>query len=170
MKNWWERKRTNEITAYPWLHNDVVQRLAQIVKRRMTVVEHGCGGSTLWFAERVKKVFTVESDYEWAKEIERRAPNNVSVIRKSGEIPPGLPECDLLFVDGEHPTRGLYIAAAHHMVKPCGWVVFDNANRPEYARQRANLLELCGDRETFDRNTNFSQFFVTDFYRMPESV
>lgn len=165
---WWEPRTTHAIQRKPWLHDDAIAKLESILRKRFTVIEQGAGGSTLWFAERVKRVVSFEHDEKWYKAVSSLAPDNVSINHKSG--PPldtdDLPLCDLLFIDGEHPYRADYVMAAEYIVKPGGWVVFDNCNRPEYADARAHLHSISNSIESIDRNQYFSKYFVTDFCRL----
>lgn len=165
---WWEPRNPHTFVEYPWLHVDAIAKLESIIKRTWTIVEQGAGGSTLWFAKRCKRVVTVEHSVEWYEAVLARSPKNVEMIH-STDMPAELPLCNLLFVDGCHPQRADYIYSAKQIVKPGGWVVFDNSNRPEYSEAREWLSSACGGAvEVVDRNKKFSKYFVTDFYRMPK--
>jgi hypothetical protein len=56
------------------------------------------------------------------------------------------------------------------MVKPGGWVVLDNANRPEYAAERAELEKRTVEYQRFNSNEGGTLYLVTEFFRMPEAV
>jgi hypothetical protein len=49
----------------PWMPYLAIQRLKDFLKPQMLVFEYGSGGSTVFFAQRVKRVFSVEHDPRW---------------------------------------------------------------------------------------------------------
>ena len=49
----------------PWLVKDSIKFLESILTRDSIVLETGSGNSTVWFAERVKKVISFEHDKVW---------------------------------------------------------------------------------------------------------
>jgi protein-L-isoaspartate O-methyltransferase len=49
--------------AANWLHH--------YLNRNMKVFEYGSGGSTIFFAERVAEVFSVEHDSKWHAQVSR---------------------------------------------------------------------------------------------------
>jgi hypothetical protein len=51
----------------PWLTFGAIQFIKKIARRDMTVFEYGSGGSTLFWAERVDRVFSIEHNREWHK-------------------------------------------------------------------------------------------------------
>jgi predicted O-methyltransferase YrrM len=141
----------------------------------MRVLEHGAGGSTLWLAERVKVVVSIEHDLKWREQVRQLAPANVVMLtalpepvrQVSGE-PDTMPlrDYDLLFIDGERMERGKCLKMTHLYVKPSGWVVLDNANRPEYAEEREGLRKYAKLKARFDNNIPCSKFFVTEFWQL----
>ena len=165
---WHEPRRPSDIVPIPWLHEDSIARLESITEPHFRVIEHGAGGSTLWFAERVANVLTFESDLDWYREVRTRATNNVfMIIGSTPPLPDSLDLRDLLFIDGDRASRPAWAMAAPNIVKPGGFVVFDNCNRPEFAEAREYLRDVSVETVTIDRNLQFSKYFVTDFYRMP---
>jgi hypothetical protein len=164
MTAWYQRSTPDQIKPLPWLAPRVVAHLESILRPEWHVIEHGSGGSTLWFAERVKFVTSFENDTDWEREVERNTPPNVAVV--SG-FPGADRKCDLLLIDGEPvETRAEWIQWANALVRPGGWVVLDNANRPEYATERGWLQSVCENYETFDCNEANTKYLVTEFYKM----
>jgi predicted O-methyltransferase YrrM len=134
----------------------------------MRVIEHGSGGSTLWFAARVKSVTSIEASAGWRPIITERAPANTRIINGSspGDAPRGGRKYDLLLIDGEPlEARAGWLDEAHKLVKPGGWVVLDNANRPEYAYNRAAFAARALPVRRFDGNVPGSLYLVTEFYK-----
>jgi predicted O-methyltransferase YrrM len=149
----------------PWLSPDAVTFLASILEPDYSVIEHGSGGSTLWFAQRVKKVRAVENDPDWQGIVKSKAPANVSFTGRRGK------DYDLLLIDGEPvETRRKWLTDAPLIVRRGGWVVLDNANRPEYAAEREGLRQFAELVKTVDGNiwNNYihTSYLVTDFWRL----
>jgi hypothetical protein len=55
----------------PWLVFAAIQFLERNLRRDMSVYEYGAGGSTLFFAERVREVVAVEHDKDWISKVSR---------------------------------------------------------------------------------------------------
>ncbi len=53
----------------PWVHFDARRYIKKIISNKSIVFEFGAGGSTLFFLERAKKVYTVEHNYEWYNKV-----------------------------------------------------------------------------------------------------
>ena len=129
-KLWWKKRPASELDDTPYLHPDVVEFMDEIISPDFEIMEHGSGGSTLWFAQRCKSVLAVERNEEWNKAVRRKAPNNVTVI-KGDDIQPG--EYDLILIDGEPLcNRVQWAAQAPQRLKPGGWIVFDNCNHEQF--------------------------------------
>ncbi len=74
---------------------------------------------------------------------------------------------DLLFIDGEPvENRAAWLCGAFALVKPGGVVVLDNANRPEYQKERAFTQANCKSFETVDGNSPGTKYLVTEFYTL----
>jgi hypothetical protein len=168
MKWWQPSPPSSEIKPVPWLSPAVIQHLENLVQPDWEVIEHGSGGSTLWFAARCKRVLACESNQDWQKIVKDQAGENVLILGRG--VPTNVEPFDLLLIDGEpvEDRRG-WIWAASNLVKPGGWVVLDNANRPEYAKERQHLQAYAAEFQTFDGNEGGTRYLVTEFYRMPEA-
>lgn len=53
----------------PWLTVGAISFLKRIIRKDMAIFEYGAGGSTLFFARRVKEVMTIEHDREWHQKV-----------------------------------------------------------------------------------------------------
>ncbi len=65
---WWRSLETHRNTLddkAPWLAFGAIDFLERFLRRDMLVYEYGSGGSTLYFASRVKKIFSAEHDPAW---------------------------------------------------------------------------------------------------------
>lgn len=54
----------------PWIVEESTEWLKNFLKKDMSVFEWGSGGSTIFIAKRVRKIITVEHDYEWFLKIQ----------------------------------------------------------------------------------------------------
>ena len=116
----------------PWLPQGAINFLEEYLTKDMNMLEFGAGDSTLWFAERVGYIYSIEYDWKWMVKIERK-------IRQSGKNNVGLsliqpPEInsllDFILVDGGN--RVLNFRQALRVLKPGGVIMLDNSERPEY--------------------------------------
>lgn len=143
------------VMAVPWIPYVAQEFLDSILTPDMRVFEWGSGGSTVYFAERVASVVTVEHEHgELQPDLE-----NVTALfipPEDGELgtDPAKPEhyysesypgknfrryasaiddfepFDLVFVDGR--ARPSCLRHAKAKVKPGGWLVLDNSDRAYY--------------------------------------
>ena len=68
----------------PWMTYSILPFLDQRLKKSFSVFEYGSGNSTLWLAERVGSVVSIEHDRDWFHKVSRDLPDNVSFhLRKS---------------------------------------------------------------------------------------
>lgn len=162
-KTWYAPSDPASIKPRPWLSDDAIAYLESILTPDMNVIEHGSGGSTLWFAARVATVISYEYDADWYREVRKNAPDNVTL--KLGTEPDySEPQFDLLLIDGEPvDTRALWIMSCPFYVKPGGWVVLDNANRPEYAKER-DWLQVIAELKFTSKLQG--AHLVTEFYKV----
>ena len=159
---WFAPTASAEVKPIPWLHPDAVEYFDTILQPGWDVLEHGSGGSTLWLAERVRSVVSVEHTEEWRAKIRELAPANVTML---SDMPAGIFKYDLMFIDGERAKRGLCLDLAPSLVVPGGWVVLDNANRPEYRDEREAFSRKARLVRRFENNIPTSKYFVTEFWR-----
>lgn len=173
MAKWWQPTgRNEEIRPIPWFGQPAIDYLASIVTPDMEVIEHGSGGSTLWLSDKVKSVVSYEYDQDWYDFVRGTADklnrNNINVkLWTSNVLPNVVPDsCDLLIIDGEPViNRRLWIAAAHWIVREGGYVVLDNANRPEYEIEHDAMRRDFEDCTIFNCNEVGTKYLVTEFYR-----
>lgn len=172
MTKWWQPSpKSAALKPVPWLAPAVIAYLEGIVQPDFEVLEHGSGGSTLWFAAKCRHVTAYENDPDWQKVVKDHAPENVGVF--SDILTPPKPDeafekfFDLLLIDGiPVEKRRQWLTAAPQLVKPGGWIVLDNANRPEYAAEREALKQHADLVQSFDSNEGGTLYLVTDFYRV----
>ena len=164
MPKWWQPGNEKEFRRTPWINDKATAFLESILKPSYDVCEFGGGGSTIWLADKVNSVETYEPKAEWYRILKDVVPANVKLINSG--VPP-ISEFDLYFIDGEPVTeRGKWITRAMSFISPAGWIVLDNANRPEYAEERKAIQAACKEYFTFDGNEHGTLYLMTEFYRM----
>jgi predicted O-methyltransferase YrrM len=66
------RRKTPAELELPWFSYAAIDFLDGFLQPHMSVCEYGSGGSTLFFARRVKRVFSIEDNPEWFRLISDR--------------------------------------------------------------------------------------------------
>jgi len=119
----------------PWIAYDAIDKLDRFLKPHHIVMEYGSGMSTIWFAQRVARVVSVESNAAWFEQVghvlEARGLRNVERHMLAGgdyATPPTAErQFDLILVDGER--RGECVAQAISMINPGGIIYLDNSDK-----------------------------------------
>jgi len=154
----------------PFLHPRVIAHLENLIKPDWRILEHGSGGSTLWFAERCKEVVAIEHDKKWFDALRHKKNDRVYLVLFLGAINELMTvdnKYDLMLIDGEPlEERAFFLKSAYELVKPGGIVVLDNANREVFAEEREWLRNNCKSYDTFDGNEGGTVYLVTEFYTL----
>jgi hypothetical protein len=174
----------------PWLTYPAVYWLEAALRGTEDVLEFGSGQSTLWFADRVRSVVSVEHDTRWADTIRGSPPPNVRVlvrpcggdeyeadrsdayVRAADDHPEG--SFDVLVVDGV--ARNTVVRHALCRLKDSGLVVVDNSDRPSLRPALSHLRDAEFRRLDFvgpvPGGTNFSctsVFWRDDCWVLPNN-
>jgi tRNA A58 N-methylase Trm61 len=72
----------------PWLTFPAISQIDSFLKPSMRVFEYGSGGSTLFFARRVREVVSIEHDDEWYTKLQKRLENQGIENCSVHHIPP----------------------------------------------------------------------------------
>lgn len=165
---WWKPRQSSEIEPKPWLSPNAIQFFEGILSPDFHVLEFGAGGSTLWLAERVATVESYEPIQNWREAVRERAGDNVTLLQEPDFSPTGY--YDVIFIDGEPvKDRAEWLFYAAIMTKPGGWIILDNANRPEYIEERAMLGDSAELVYTANGNEGGTRYLVTEFWRLHET-
>lgn len=92
----WERHlkpgRNPVSDRMPWVAFSAIEFLKKVVRPEMAVFEYGSGGSTLFWASRVKELVSVEHDRPWfekiRQELDRQRLTNVRYVLKEATPDP----------------------------------------------------------------------------------
>jgi SAM-dependent methyltransferase len=138
----------------PWFSYGAIRFLDQYLTPDMRVLEFGSGGSTIYFANRVGYVCSVESDVEWASTVTRAVAErdvvNVEVVVHPADV--SSPEAfsaspfaraassahfDVVVIDSydyeSHRLRPVLVARYMNSIEPGGILVLDDYWRYEVA-------------------------------------
>ncbi len=168
MKAWWHSGEPGT-REEPWLHPAVVLYLDALIQPHWSILEHGSGGSTRWFAQRAKHVVAVEANPQWRAATAEQVDSEVVNFWEGSlqSLIAAMPNrFDLLLIDGQREERPEWCFAAEKLVRPGGIVVLDNANRHEYGVARTILQHTAKHFITFETNPPGFTQAVTDMYRM----
>lgn len=137
----------------PWLGVDAIKKIEDIITPESRVLETGAGSSTLWLVSRVAYVVSFEHQEAWAKGVieelnQRGIPRHKFEVYFNSSYPgEGVPnfdqmmdDFDLIIIDGRGRVQSVRTAYAY--LKPGGWMVLDNSNRPRYEGAHLFLASL----------------------------
>jgi hypothetical protein len=65
-------RKTPADLELPWFAYAAIDFLDGFLKSNMTVCEYGSGGSTMFFARRTQRVFSIEDNLEWFNSVSNR--------------------------------------------------------------------------------------------------
>ncbi len=146
----------------PWFSYGSIDFLEEFLKPSMTVCEYGSGGSTLFFAKRTQKVYSIEDNAEWYERVSRRLKEkqiaNVTLTLHPFDFknPEGFEKSDyfraipdekfdVIVVDGSEEwiqVRPACFELAEKRVKPGGIVVVDDSWRYPELRKRNHAKDV----------------------------
>ena len=123
----------------PWLTYSAIHQLQKTLRPDDRVVEIGSGNSTLWFAERVAEVRSIETDSEWAQRVNEMLAaagrENAKVVyapnfdeRLTREM---MEKASVISIDGGFRCEAAAVAAAH--APHARLIIIDNTDCVEWA-------------------------------------
>lgn len=116
----------------PWYSYPMVEYLKQLDFSEKTVFEYGSGNSTLFWANRSKRVVAIEDDPSWYQQIKPKLPTNVEyiLVDNKEDYVQGIHRFaelfDVIIVDGSH--RFDCIKSARERLSTAGMIILDNAD------------------------------------------
>lgn len=119
----------------PWMNFGMVHFLTERLNGKMKLFEFGCGYSTLFYAERVESVLSVEHQKEWADIVNTKLPENAKVVLSSnGDYADYIntldEKFDLIIVDGIDRVNCLKNSISN--LSESGVLLLDDSTRKEY--------------------------------------
>jgi len=133
----------------PWFTYPAIKFLAPRLTKDLSVFEYGCGNSTIWFADRIGKIISVEHDKEWYTMVLARMPENAKLIfeelQLGGRYCNAVVACnekfDIIIIDGR--DRDNCAKKAINCLSDRGIIVFDNSNF-DYYKEGADFIYKSG--------------------------
>lgn len=144
----------------PWFSYAAIDFLKKFLQPHMTVCEYGSGGSTIFFARRVKSVFSVEDNPVWfelvSKRLKEQAIENATIELhpfdfknpvgfEDSEYLKAIPDArfDVIVVDGSEEwtqVRPICFERAEGRIKTGGIIVVDDSWRYPSLRENNHAL------------------------------
>ncbi len=126
--------------AVPWMCFPLIEFLNDRLNPNHTIFEYGSGNSTLFFADRVKSIVSIEHNKDWFDRISNQVKNNdratvvfqqlTNVYPRAIEIYGANNKFDLVIVDGRN--RVDCIKNAVHYLTTHGIILLDDSERDRY--------------------------------------
>jgi hypothetical protein len=143
-------------TPLPWLAYPAIEFLDAHLPPSATLFEYGSGGSTFWFAQRVRRVISCEHDERWYRELKPRLPGNVEyLLEPIGDSSTAYsskvalyPDVDVVLIDGR--DRSECASVASQGLSPSGVLVWDDTDRARYRSGIGKLEDSGLSRLDFD--------------------
>ena len=126
------------VNSYPWLPREAVLFMAHFLKQKpCTVLEFGCGGSTVWLHSRVKRLVSVEHNEGYVNLVKTKCTGNLEIIL---EPTPYDHVCDrfddetfdFILVDGRNRVK--CFEKSLRLLKKGGVIMLDNSEREYYSK------------------------------------
>jgi len=122
----------------PWLTYSFIDFITERLSKEYNVFEFGSGNSTLFFAERVKQVCSVEHSGEWYNKLTGKIPGNSNLILSKSDNTEdyiaGLKQSnlkyDLIIIDGIHRVD-CCLSASNYLTDK-GVIILDDSEREQY--------------------------------------
>ena len=122
----------------PWFTYPLIDFLSNRLNKNLNVFEFGSGNSSIFFAERVKSLTSVEHNREWFKKIKGLLPSNSKLSYVESSTPDQYVEplrlsneqFDIIVVDGIFRNECLIESITH--LSDVGVIILDDAERAEY--------------------------------------
>jgi hypothetical protein len=157
----------------PWVTYSFIDFIRDRLNKNLVVFEYGSGSSTLFYANRVGRVVSVEHDESWYQKIVGSKPANAEMIytqlstdgeyaRKAAML---TEKFDIIIVDGRDRVNCCKYSLAALSDK--GVVVLDDSERPAYNDARI-LLKQAGFKELSFSGISPGLFYLKStsvFYR-----
>lgn len=122
-----------------WYNYGFLKFLDNRLTKDLNVFEYGAGNSTIWYAQKVNFVKSVENDQKWIEILTPQLPKNTKVVfRELNENKDYLheismaekPKYDIVVVDGRRRNDCVMFAVDYLTEK--GVIILDNSEREDY--------------------------------------
>lgn len=126
----------------PWMSKEEIASIVPYLHKNGTMLEYGCGGSTLYFCDYVKNYYSVEHDQAWYNKIKELSKNkrNTTIfhVARNHETPDNLrftPNTwNMLESSSRSKDFNEYIKFPQKIECEFDFVLIDGRARPECAK------------------------------------
>lgn len=146
--NFFLEPKLGDKACIPWMNYGAIDYLSASVPLNHRVLELGGGRSTSWWVNRCNSVLTIETDGNWARDIEQshQSFNNFEGVifaeEATREILSGFPgKFDVIVID-HNVKRAEAVSWVTDFLSQDGIIVFDNSDRVEYRNALNKLKDL----------------------------
>lgn len=123
----------------PWFTYPAIEILYDRLNEKMSVFEFGSGNSTLFFAERVRQVISVEHNKDWYYKISKQAAANSKIIYAKADHPNEYLDVlkmsnqkfNIIIIDGIFRNECLIESISY--LSENGVIILDDSERLEYS-------------------------------------
>ncbi len=187
------------VSRVPWIPFIAIQFLEAILKPDMSVFEWGSGGSTVFFAQRVARIVSIEHEREWYRKVEAdlRGFGNAQchlIEGEHGAIARSKSDASAYFsdsvpdnnfrryasaIDDHEPfdvvmidgrARPSCVMHARTKVKTGGFLILDNSERAYYEKSVQEFLGTW-ERATFHGSgPHIPSRWQSTFYKAPAAT
>jgi predicted O-methyltransferase YrrM len=176
---WW-RARRGSIPERPWIVPAAIGFLRRRIRSHWSVLELGAGRSTPWFARRAGRVISLEDNEFWHRwvgdELEQAGLASVDLRLRPVEAFAGEIESladrafELVvmdFLESPDVTRIDVLKPAMKRVRPGGYLLLDDSDRPGYA-DAFDLLNGWRFRKFVGVKDGWPEVCETGIFRRPK--
>lgn len=123
----------------PWMNYPVIAFLENRLNTTQRMFEYGSGYSTLFYADRVQAVSSVEHDEGWQEHLSKKLPGNARVLFREQDVDGDYcrsigedgDKYDVVVIDGRDRVNCLKQCLPH--LSEQGVVLLDDSQRSKYA-------------------------------------
>ena len=172
---WFESFKSGEpvdadLKPIPWFTYSAIDLLKERLNNNLRLLEFGSGNSTLFFAERTKKIISLEHNKDWHQKVTSKLPENVELIYTSSAtdkdyLKPLVEnniKFDVVIIDGIYRNECIMNSLNH--LSESGVIILDDSERQDY---KAGIKFLIDSRF---KQLNFSGIAPGIFFRKCTSI
>lgn len=134
----------------PWLTYSLLDFLEGRLNRSLSLFEYGSGNSTLYFADRLGFIRSIEYDQTWFDTVKGKIPGNVELTfvslegdRYENAVLENEKNFDIILIDGRRRVQCLKNSVPR--LTPGGVLILDDSERADY-REAFEFMKAHGFR------------------------
>ena len=130
----------------PWMSRQEIDLILSFLNKDDTMLEYGCGGSTMFFPKFVKEYYSIESDKSWSNSVEKIMPKNatmycVPVARPEDPNQKHAVKWSQLYTTKIYEAYKEYIETGSKINKKFTKILIDGRARPQCARYMYDYID-----------------------------